>query len=117
MILSLLFKIKTIIVSYVKDDPTELNSFFNYIMNYLLKLLIEAVVVGVSLAIIGTVTNKLVPHRFKVPLPDDCKKWNDKYVMQISLFITGATAHLLFEASGVNKWYCNSGAACLNFKN
>jgi hypothetical protein len=83
-------------------------------MNYIAQLLIETVVVGISLVIIGTFTNKLVPHRFKVQLPTECKKWYDKYVMQISLFITGAVAHLLFEASGVNKWYCKSGAACLD---
>lgn len=78
----------------------------------MLKLLIEALVVGVLFAVIGTFVNKLVPNQFKVKLPEYCNKWNEKYVMQISLFMTGTIAHLLLELLGVNKWYCKNGYAC-----
>jgi hypothetical protein len=28
------------------------------------------------------------------------------------IFVLAACGHLLFEASGANRWYCTNGAAC-----
>lgn len=77
-----------------------------------MKLLIEAVVVGISLVIIGNIVGFFVGKLFSTDLPPVCKNWNKLYVMEISLFMTGVVAHLLFEVTGVNKWYCKNGYAC-----
>ena len=45
-------------------------------------------------------------------LPSVCKDWNKKHAMEISLFLTGFTLHLLCEFGGLNKWYCKNGVAC-----
>jgi hypothetical protein len=29
------------------------------------------------------------------------------------IFMLAACGHLLFEASGANRWYCTNGAACM----
>lgn len=76
------------------------------------QVFVEAIVVGIVLVIIGIIVNAMLPKYFKVDLPDSCKDWNKKHAMEISLFLTGFTAHLLFEATGINKWYCKNGAAC-----
>jgi len=60
------------------------------------KLLIEGVVVGILLLLINSVVSTL---------------FNIKDVIRVS-FIGGFVAHILFEISGVNKWYCDNGVAC-----
>lgn len=77
-----------------------------------MKLLIEAVVVGLSVVIFGTLASFLVGSSFRVELPPVCDDWNKNYAMEISLFLTGVLAHLFFEVTGVNKWYCKNGNAC-----
>lgn len=77
-----------------------------------MKLIIEAIVVGFSLVVIGNAVGFLVGKLLATDLPSSCKDWNKKYVMEISLFMTGVVAHLLFEVTGVNKWYCKNGYAC-----
>jgi len=74
--------------------------------------LTEAVIMGIMVAIIGNLTPIFIGKRFSVDLPDICNTWNKYYVMEISLFMTGFIAHVLFELSGVNGWYCKHGHAC-----
>ena len=76
------------------------------------KLLKEAIIVGFVLIIIGTIVSFIVGKVFSTDLPPVCKDWNKNYVMEICLFFTGFTAHLAFEYTGINKWYCNNGYAC-----
>lgn len=77
------------------------------------KLLIEAIVVGISTVIMGTVVSYLIGSLFKTDLPPVCKNWNKFYAMEISLFLTGALLHSFLELVGLNKWYCKNGNACL----
>ena len=77
-----------------------------------MKLLIEALVVGISTIIMGTIISYLLGNTFKVDLPPVCKDWNKNYIMEISLFLTGFLSHILFEFIGANKWYCKNGNAC-----
>lgn len=77
------------------------------------QLIIEAIVVGISIMGFGTIASWMFSRYFKVELPPVCKNWNKNYVMEITLFVTGVLAHLVFEFTGINKWYCKKGFACL----
>jgi len=79
----------------------------------MLRLLLEAFIVGIITALVGTLVSWTLSKPFKVELPPVCDDWNKNYVMEINLFLTGFIVHLLCEISGVNKWYCTNGNACL----
>lgn len=64
--------------------------------SYAAQLTLEAVVVGVVLALIGVGAARLAP----------------KAHPGLRLFAIGAATHLVFEATGLNRRYCGSGAAC-----
>lgn len=76
-------------------------------------LIVEAVVVGVMTIIFGNMTGLLIVPLFKVDLPKVCSTWNKFYTMEITLFFTGVFIHLFCEFSGINKWYCKNGFACM----
>jgi len=80
----------------------------------MLALLSEAAYVGLLTMIVGNIVGFMLKLSgvFTTDLPEVCKTWNDKYVMEISLFLTGFCVHLLCEAVGINKWYCKNGVAC-----
>ena len=70
-------------------------------MDYKLLLLIEASVVGVVVALVGTLlTYFIVRFRGK------STKFIWNFSMFAVLFLTGALAHILFEFTGFNKYYC-----------
>ena len=75
-------------------------------------VLSEAIFVGIVLVIIGNMVGFFVGKSLSVPLPKVCKSWNKNDVMEISLFLTGFTAHYFFEYAGLNKYYCLHGTAC-----
>lgn len=76
-------------------------------------LIKEAIAVGVVLVIVGTTVGFAINKSpLSIDLPKVCNTWNDFYVMEISIFLTGVITHLLFEAIGGNKWYCKHGNAC-----
>ena len=80
----------------------------------MIKLLIEAIIVGVLTVIIGSIVgfifskinNKLQPE---LEYSKKNNNWNKYYVMEQSLFFTGALIHLLCEYLGINTWYCKNG--------
>lgn len=76
------------------------------------QLIIEGCVVGIVLVIIGIIVTNLFKFIHNNNLPDVCKNWNKNYIMEINLFLIGYIAHMVFELTGVNKWYCNNGYAC-----
>ena len=84
-------------------------------MKHARQIAIEAAVVGLMTVLVGSaagwVVGKLLPS--PVARSDACRGWNDKHQMEISLFCTGALIHLICEVTGINKWYCTNGAACL----
>ena len=76
-------------------------------------LLMEAVVVGVVLVVVGNIVGfALSKSPLNIDIPKVCDTWNDLYVMEASLFLTGVVTHLLFEFIGGNRWYCKHGFAC-----
>lgn len=81
------------------------------------KLFIEAFIVGIILLIVSIPVmvslHTLYPEDYVgcEYLPSKSKK---KYY--VSTVIIGILVHLLCEYSGVNKWYCRSGNACITNK-
>ena len=78
-----------------------------------MKLLIEAFIVGIATVVIGTIVGFIIGRSISVDLPKLCKEWNKNHIMEISLFFTGFILHLLCEYSGINRWYCKNGNACI----
>ena len=66
---------------------------------------LAAVVVGLLVVIAGIASSHIVKEvgLSNVSLPDECKRWNDKYVMEKTLFLTGVIAYTLCNAIGVVK--------------
>ena len=78
-------------------------------------LLTEAIGVGILTVLVGTIISAILAKTtLKVDLGKVCKTWNRFYIMEISLFLTGFLIHLLCEMSGINRWYCKNGIACLS---
>ena len=76
-------------------------------------LLIEAGVVGLATIVVGIVVSLSLKNLFKLNMPISHKNIN-KNNMVMLLFITGFLIHIICEFSGLNKWYCSNGNACLN---
>ncbi len=76
-----------------------------YKMKGLQRLLIEAVAVGVLVVLLGYVVI-YVMESMKL-------KMNRDKQMIIGFFVLGALTHLVCEFTGVNKWYCKNGRACV----
>ena len=70
-------------------------------MDYKLLLLIEASIVGVVIAIVGTLLTFLV-----VLSTGKSTKFIWNFTMFAVLFLTGALSHILFEFTGFNNYYC-----------
>jgi len=72
-------------------------------------LLVEALIIGLLTAIVGTIISTLFM------LPSKSFSWK-KYTfwpqVMAAYFVTGFLLHLGFEVSGSNKWYCTHGNAC-----
>ena len=79
--------------------------FFSQERSNTLRVLKEATFVGILTALIGYVASALVKPYFKVDLPEICKSWNKKYLMEASLFATGFLLHIFLEFTGMNKTY------------
>ena len=77
------------------------------------RLIKEAIFVGIATVLVGSIVGFFVGKLFSVDLPLICKKWNKNHIMEISLFFTGVIIHLLCEFTGINRWYCTNGNACL----
>lgn len=72
----------------------------------LITIIIEAIVVGLVLVPISYIAGWIAVNLVGKPsLPDVCKQWNDRYIMEINLFLAGFMFHILCQVSGVNKWY------------
>ena len=78
----------------------------------MVRLLVEAVAVGLTIVVVGTLVSLVVGRMMGTDLPPVCKAWNKNYIMEISLFLTGVVTHLLFNFGGIGKWYCKNGFAC-----
>lgn len=73
----------------------------------MLRLIIEAIVVGLVVTLVGYPSSSIALRI--LPMQGD----DHRPVMYLSLFLTGLSAHLLFEALKINSWFCTNGFACL----
>ena len=76
-----------------------------------MNILLEAIFVGVAVAIIGFIISLLIMY------VDDSKFTIKKYTfwksVLLSYFLSGMVGHLFFQYVGLNSYYCKYGVACL----
>ncbi len=70
------------------------------------QLAVEAVVVGITVVIFWLVAN-FIAGALSLPATSSITIGS-----LAVLFSTGVIAHLFFEATGLNKWYCTNSFAC-----
>ena len=68
-------------------------------------LLMEAVAVGVVVVILGYLVVYVMEHM-------KLKMGREKQMI-LGFFMLGVITHLVCEFTGVNKWYCKKGHACI----
>ena len=76
------------------------------------RLAIEASTVGVITGVIGFVV-LFVAYKLVGDSNLFGKNRRELYIIVGSLVVTGMLIHLLCEYTGINKWYCTNGNACL----
>ena len=82
-------------------------------MKYVLQLFIEAIIIGIITVIVGNIIVAVISFSNIYPrpkLPEICMNYNKYFIMEISLFLTGAFIHLFCEFAGINAWYLKNGA-------
>ncbi len=73
--------------------------------NNTFRVIKEGIAVGLTTILAGYFASRLIKPYFGVTLPDICKGWNQKHVMEWSLFLTGFLVHVVLEITGANKTY------------
>jgi hypothetical protein len=73
------------------------------------RLVIEAIVVGISTLVIGLLLHVILGYHAHHAHSPTMKK--EMIQLSILLFLTGASIHLLYEVTNMNKWYCKNGNA------
>lgn len=43
-----------------------------------------------------------------IATPEECKKWNDTYIMEATAFVAGFLFHISFEYLGINEYYAKN---------
>ena len=70
-------------------------------MNITTLYLREAVYAGILAIVFGWIASFIVRPFFKVSLPEICKEWNKKRVMEVSLFVAGFLGWLTVRCTNV----------------
>lgn len=78
------------------------------------QLFLEAFIAGIVVVVLGYIFGYFTKSFMTVSLPEVCGEWNKNHIMEINLFLIGFVAHLGFELTGANHWYCKNGYACTN---
>jgi hypothetical protein len=73
-------------------------------------LTIEAIATGFIVLIVGILVSWGMRYAgwAHVDLPEECKSWSKRHVMEISLFATGVLLHFICEAVGINDAFIKS---------
>ena len=64
-------------------------------------LIAEACIIGIITSIIGKITFNLTTNK-----KNENNNINKPLGIEIAFFITGCLLHIIIEAVGLNKWYC-----------
>ena len=80
------------------------------------KLIIDSLIIGLITSVLGSVILRVIITGFnKVEKNESLeymlKKYKKNYIIEIALFFTGISIHLLLEYFGINKWYCEKKCA------
>lgn len=78
-----------------------LSCIFNYCTLY------ESIIIGFITLIIGTIIFNLTSNEKN---KKNIEK--QKYLINITFFMTGFLLHFIVEIIGLNKWYCNGKCPC-----
>ena len=57
----------------------------------------KAIIFGVLITIVLILVSRIIGPLFKVDIPAECSKWNDKHAMEITTFIGGIVTYLVAE--------------------
>ena len=59
----------------------------------------NAILFGIILIVIGNIVGYILSKsKLSVDLPIVCNSWNDFYIMELSLFLSGIISHLLLNS-------------------
>ena len=67
---------------------------------------IELVVVGILTMLFGYVALYIVKMMHDTVVAEACVFLADNYILEKTLFLTGALMYLVLELAGVNRWFC-----------
>jgi len=75
-----------------------------------MKIITEAIITGFIILLIGLIVISIMKNLgiAYIEVPKECKEWNKKHAMEISLFLTGVFTHLMCEITGINSAYIKS---------
>ncbi len=70
----------------------------------------EGVLVGILLVVFIYLASYIlrVGGYPMVATPEECKKWNDTYIMEATAFVAGLLFHVSFEYLGINEYYARN---------
>ena len=88
----------------MSETKSSENSVFN--LNFINKTFIQALTFGVVVLILGTLYMGIF-NIFKPDLPQECKKWNENYVLEMIMFLMGFTIRYLMENGMARKYLCD----------
>jgi hypothetical protein len=75
--------------------------------NKVIRVVKEGIFVGILTVLVGYVASYLVKPYFKIDLPDICRQWNSKKIMEWTLFLTGFLLHVFLEVTNIKYAICN----------
>ena len=75
--------------------------------------IVEASVIGLLTSVIGTLLSVLSMYQQPGFTLKQIHFWPSLF---ITGFMTGFIIHVIAELSGLNKWYCKNGYACMRNK-
>jgi len=77
-----------------------------FLENYVDKDLLQAITFGIVTVILGILFSSMFSFA-KPDLPQECEKWNDYSVLEMTLFLIGFTTRYLLSNSYVKKYLIN----------
>lgn len=81
-------------------------------MNSKAQLLLEILAVGALTAVIGFICSTAMMYAFTDNF--SMERYHFWWHVLLSYFLTGCIIHFLCQVTGVNRWYCNNGVACID---